>query len=160
MVAAGVVSGLALMTGCTGTKSEPLVIVAPTPLPQAAIACTQLIDALPTKVDDGVNKIALSDSPLVAVWGNPKDPVIVRCGVAIPKAYSAEAILTVADYGTGPVGWFPETLKNGTTVLTSVRRPQKVEVTIPARYRNDVVLGNISEVVAKVLARGADTDEP
>lgn len=76
----------------------------------------------------------------------------------MPRGYSPLAQLLVIDPGQGPVGWFSEQ-RSSRTVLTATRRPQRVELVIPKRYRADVILGNVSTAIDKTLARGGDTDD-
>lgn len=114
--------------------------------------CTRLIAALPRSLDTGVNQRATSPySPFVAAWG-AQAAVVVRCGVAIPPAYQPAATLTVINVGTGPVDWFAET-DGSVTTLTTVTRPVKVELTLPSRYRADVILGSVSRVVVATTPR-------
>ena len=145
--------------GCSGSSSSNVHVAVPTPLASEAALCARLMPALPSTLDTGVTAIpATPVSPLVRAWGKRSDPVVVRCGVTLPKDYHLDSQLTTVDYGSGPVGWFLVTHGQRAT-LTSVRRPVKIEIRLPKRYRVDVVLAAISSVVAKLVPLGADRAE-
>lgn len=95
-------------------------------------------------------------SPLVAAWGSTRTPIVVRCGVSTPTDYDPAAELTAVNIdNTGEVAWFSHTVGK-TSTLTTVRRPVKVELTLPSRYRADVILGAVTKVVATKTPKGAD----
>lgn len=112
---------------------------------------------LPARLDTAVVRVAVTPtSPLVEAWGSPSAPVVVRCGVGLPASYQLDAQLTALNIdNTGEVGWFAED-RGSMTVLTSVRRPVKIELTLPKSYRADVVLGSVTKVVAKYTPKGSD----
>lgn len=140
------VAAAGLLTGC---RAGPLAIPVVAPVGLSGLStqvCERLMAALPVSLDRGVNQRATAPySPFVAAWGG-HPAVVLRCGVPLPRAFQPAADLTVIDVGTGPVDWFAETRGSATT-LTTVTRPVKVELTVPARYRADVVLGAITRVV-------------
>ena len=74
----------------------------------------------------------------------------------IPKDYDPAAELTAVNIdATGEVAWYPSRA-GSVTVLTTVRRPVKVELTLPGRYRPDVILGSVTKVVATTTPKGSD----
>jgi hypothetical protein len=149
------VAAAVLCASCS--RSSKLSVPPPQPGPADAAACARLIAALPGSIDTGVPTVATSPvSPLTKAYGKRSAPVVVRCGVGLPKGFQPTSQLLVLDPGAGPVGWFDVT-RGTTTVLTAVRRTPHVELTIPSIYRADVVLGNVSITIGKTLPRGTDT---
>ena len=156
-------AGITLTATVTGCTSQPrtVAVVLPTPAgPQTEATCVKVLAGLPAELDAGVARLQTTPtSPLVGAWGSRSAPIIVRCGVGVPKTYDPAAELTAVNIdSTGEVGWYAEK-RGSVSILTSVRRPVKVELTLPARYRPDVVLGSVTKVVAQLTPAGADTPD-
>ena len=91
--------------------------------------CTELGAILPVSLGGTLLRDTRPSSPGTKAWGDPA--IVLRCGVAPPKSYSAASqLLTVND-----VNWYPEELEAGVR-FTSMETNELVEVSIPASYQN------------------------
>ena len=136
----------------------------------AAGSCPAFTDALPAVLGDyrritettqdtaqhpagtALDSLGGGGSAAPAVWTAPgREPVVVRCGVAMPASYEAGAQLTQVD----EVPWFEDTaLGNGSTagVWYGLGRDATVAVSLPLDA-GDVVLPEISAVMADALVK-------
>ncbi len=126
---------------------------------RGAASCTEFTDALPDAFGDHhrireTTAGADAGTPLegVAVWAAPgAEPVVVRCGVAIPASYAAGARLTQVD----EVPWFEDTaLANGSTVGSwyALGYGATVAVSLPLNI-GDTVLPQLSGIIAGTMEK-------
>lgn len=113
-----ILAGLLLAVVAAGCGRS--VEVAPVP---ADPACPALVAALPDRLAGQARKETSTTG--TAAWGDP--PVIVRCGVAVPAAYTPTSQLLDVD----GIGWLSEETPQGSR-FTSVRTSPRLEVTVPA----------------------------
>ena len=106
--------------------------------------CTELGTTVPVSLGGGLLRNTNPNSPGTKAWGDPA--IVLRCGVAIPKAYSAASqLLTV-----NKVDWFPEELQAGVR-FTSVESIELVEVSIPNTYETTAdILTELSSVISSL----------
>jgi hypothetical protein len=89
--------------------------------------CTELGAIVPVSLGGALLRDTNPNSPGTKAWGDPA--TVLRCGVAMPKAYSAASqLLTV-----NTINWFPEELQAGVR-FTSMETIELVEVSIPSNY--------------------------
>jgi hypothetical protein len=113
------------LTACSpGATPVPV----PSPAPDVAAACTELIKALPSKVLDQKRRKTTPESPLTTAYGDP--PIEMTCGVA-PPAGMAEAQSQC--FEVNGVGWFAKQVENG-TIFTTIGRTLYFEVAVPDKY--------------------------
>lgn len=118
-VAAGVCA-LTIVTGC----GAPVAVTPPSPTPTM---CVDLSQELPKRVEGQDRRTTTPESAATAAWGDP--PMVLRCGVPTPTAYTATAsLLDVAG-----VSWFAEQLSAGVR-FTTIGRVTNVEFTVPDAY--------------------------
>jgi hypothetical protein len=117
--------GLFLLAGCS---PGPTPVSVPSPAPEVAAACEQLVKALPEKVLDAKRRPTEPASPLTAAYGDP--PIEVTCGVAAP-AGMAEAQSQC--FEVNGVGWFAKEAPNG-VIFTTIGRAVYLEVAVPSKY--------------------------
>ena len=131
--------GLILLAGCT---PGPTPVAVPSPAPDVAAACAQLVKALPEKVLDAKRRKTEPDSPLTTAYGDP--PIEVTCGVS-PPAGMAEAQSQC--FEVNGVGWFAKEVMNG-VVFTTIGRALYLEVAVPSKYKPEAnALTDVSDVV-------------
>ncbi|WP_205740655.1 DUF3515 domain-containing protein [Haloactinopolyspora alba] len=119
------------------------------PEPGTADVCAALLDALPETVDDAVRREVDPPSATAAAWGEP--PIVLRCGVPMPAAYSPDAVLHDVD----DVGWLPES-GDGGTFFTSADREVLVEVAIPDDYAPEAdVLVDLAPAIRETIPERA-----
>ena len=137
---AGIV-GLATLAGCG--SSNRVAVDAPRPTGQIASACANLIARLPDDLAVGERRRPTRPtSPYTAAFGDP--PVIVRCGVAIPRYDPTADVLTV-----GGVEWL--LLPGGSNSrqrFLAYHSDLRVEVTVDAPELPANVLPPVSTLVA------------
>ncbi|WP_245557328.1 DUF3515 domain-containing protein [Corynebacterium terpenotabidum] len=165
--------GKAVAEGTDGSSPEPREV----PLSDledatgtdAASSCTAFTDALPDSFGDyrrltettvasettpaGTKLSELSDGDVsVAVWtADGMEPVVVRCGVAMPASYEAGVQLTQID----DVPWFEDTaLGNGSTagVWYALGYAGTVAVSLPLSA-GSAVLPQISGIIAETMEK-------
>jgi Protein of unknown function (DUF3515) len=139
---ATVLGGAFLVGGCGfgAVHVEPYVAQA-----GSEQACAALLDALPEVVSDAVRREVEPASDLAAAWGDP--PVVLRCGVPLPREYRADAQLLDVD----GVGWFPVDGKGGTFFTATDREPY-VEVAVPDDYAPEaVVLADLAVAINSTI---------
>lgn len=91
------------------------------PVPEDS-ACPALTAALPDRIAGEPRRETAT--PGTAAWGDP--PIVVRCGVPMPAAYTPTSQLLQVD----GIGWLSEDADGGTR-FTSVRTSPRIEVTVP-----------------------------
>ena len=116
----------------------------PSPAPDVAAACAQLVKALPEKVLDAKRRKTEPASPLTTAYGDP--PIEVTCGVS-PPAGMADAQSQC--FEVNGVGWFAKEVTNG-FVFTTIGRALYLEVAVPSKYKPEAnALTDFSDVVHK-----------
>jgi len=130
----GAVACLALLVvGVSGCGSGDVRIDSPALKGADAVACANLIEALPESVSDQPRRAVEPANAYGAGWGDPA--IVLRCGVPMPAGFDKFSICQV----TNDVGWFvPDEQiedQSADVVMTTVGFEQNVEVTVPARYR-------------------------
>ncbi|MGY4772076.1 DUF3515 domain-containing protein [Kribbella sp. CWNU-51] len=131
--------GLIVLAGCS---PGPTPVAVPSPAPDVAAACTQLVKALPEKVLDAKRRKTEPASPLTTAYGDP--PIEVACGVS-PPAGMADAQSQC--FEVNGVGWFAKEVTNG-VVFTTIGRALYFEVAVPSKYKPEAnALTDVSDVV-------------
>ncbi len=104
--------------------------------------CTDLGAILPVSLGGALLRDTNPNSPATKAWGDPA--IVLRCGAAIPTAYSVSSqLLTVND-----VNWYPEELEAGVR-FTSMETSELVEVSLPAAYQNTAdILTELSSAIS------------
>ena len=120
--------GLIVLAGCS---PGPTPVAVPSPAPEVAAACAQLVKALPEKVLDANRRKTEPASPLTTAYGDP--PIEVTCGVS-PPAGMADAQSQCFEV-------------NG-VVFTTIGRTLYLEVAVPSKYKPEAnALTDVSDVV-------------
>jgi hypothetical protein len=106
--------------------------------------CTELGAILPVSLGGTLLRDTRPSSPGTKAWGDPA--IVLRCGVAPPKSYSAASqLLTVND-----VNWYPEELEAGVR-FTSMETSELVEVSIPMAYETTAdILTELSSAISSL----------
>ena len=106
--------------------------------------CTELGAILPVSLGGTLLRDTRPSSPGTKAWGDPA--IVLRCGVAPPKSYSAASqLLTVND-----VNWYPEELEAGVR-FTSMETSELVEVSIPMAYESTAdILTELSSAISSL----------
>ena len=131
--------GLIVLAGCS---HGPTPVAVPSPAPDVAAACAQLVKALPEKVLDAKRRKTEPASPLTTAYGDP--PIEVTCGVATP-AGMAEAQSQC--FEVNGVGWFAKEVGNG-TIFTTIGRAIYLEIAVPSKYAPEAnALTDVSDAV-------------
>ncbi|MEV8378200.1 DUF3515 domain-containing protein [Kribbella sp. NPDC056861] len=137
-VAALVVSAAAL----AGCSPGPAKLAVPSPAPEVADACTQLIQALPAEVLDAERRKTEPVSALTTAYGDP--PIEITCGVA-PPAGMAQAQSQC--FEVNGVGWFAQEVTNG-AIFTTIGRKVYLEIAVPKKYAPEAnALTDVSDTV-------------
>ncbi|NDB18967.1 MAG: DUF3515 domain-containing protein [Actinobacteria bacterium] len=125
---AGTLVALALML--SGCQSGTVALTPPTPADTAVRdACTDLADALPSRLLKLRRERTEPQSALTAAWSDSADAIItLRCGVHSADSATAE-ILNVND-----VDWIPVARTSGTSFIT-FGRVAFVQVDVPLALR-------------------------
>ncbi|TKR26836.1 DUF3515 family protein [Cellulomonas hominis] len=90
-------AGVPLLAGCASTVG---VAVAPD---AADPACARVVLALPESLGDGLDELRTTSQATWA-WGDPTDPVTLRCGVAVPGP-TTEQCVTMETAGGTSIDW-------------------------------------------------------
>ncbi len=118
---------LVIVAGLGGC-AQRVAVTPPTPDPATTQVCRTFTDALPAQLPTvGSRRDVTPTSELTAAYGDP--PVGIRCGVAVPAAFTATSLLVTVD----GVDWLPEELTAGWR-LTTIGRAANVELTVPGAY--------------------------
>jgi Protein of unknown function (DUF3515) len=134
--------GLVLLAGCT---PDPAQVAVPSPAPEVATACAELVKALPGKVLDAERRDTSPESPLTTAYGDP--PIEVTCGVA-PPAGMAEAQSQC--FEVNGVGWFAKEVENG-FIFTTIGRALYLEIAVPSKYAPEAnALTDVSDAVHRL----------
>jgi hypothetical protein len=151
---------LALLIGTTGgsdnsPKALPALTPSAPPSNAAATApCTKLLQNLPLRLESLAPRTVhpIPDSPFVVAWGDPA--VIVRCGVARPKALHPGSAARFTGFGDGTGKdkvYFDVTSSGSDEIYTSVDRAVYVEITLPSKYPGATYVTDLAEAIAKAL---------
>lgn len=117
-----------LLAGCGG----PVEIDVPELDSTAQATCSELVAALPDRVDGAERtEVEPADAP-AAAWGDP--PIVLRCGVPMPEEFD--------DYSTcqetNDIGWFiPDSQMTGSATeitMTTIGRDVNIEVRLPEEH--------------------------
>ncbi|WP_246855021.1 DUF3515 family protein [Cellulomonas sp. Y8] len=95
--AALALAGVPLLAGCASTVG---VAVAPD---AADPACARVVLALPEQLGDGLAELRTTSQATWA-WGDPTDPVTLRCGVAVPGPTTEQCVTMETASGTS-IDW-------------------------------------------------------
>jgi hypothetical protein len=95
--AALALAGVPLLAGCASTVG---VAVAPD---AADPACARVVLALPEQLGDGLDELRTTSQATWA-WGDPTDPVTLRCGVAVPGPTTEQCVTMETASGTS-IDW-------------------------------------------------------
>jgi len=106
--------------------------------------CTEFGSILPVSLGGALLRDTRPRSPGTKAWGDPA--IVLRCGVAVPNAYSAASqLLSVND-----VNWYPEELEAGVR-FTSMETIELVEVSIPIAYETTAdILTELSSAISNL----------
>lgn len=113
-------------------------------------ACEQLVEALPTTLNDLEQVDVEPADALGAAWGDPA--IVLTCGVAMPEEYDA---FSTCDDING-VGWFapPDSLEEDAqdeeVVVTAVSYRPLIQLVVPADYRPDGVSAALTDLTDAV----------
>ena len=137
LAAGGLLVGLAL-AGC-GRGVD----VAPVP---ADPACPAIVAALPDRIAGQARRDTAAAG--AAAWGDPA--IVLRCGVAMPAAYTPTSQLLDVD----GIAWLTEEDGDGAR-FTSVRTSPRIEVTVPtAQEPASAILVDLARALAAMSAQG------
>ena len=90
------------------------------------------------------------ESPYVKAWGD----IVLTCGGPAPAIDPTAQLFTVQG-----VDWYPESLAQGGTRFTTVKRVANVSVTVPSTHAPEAdALVDISPPVARYVARTGSTN--
>lgn len=138
----------------TGCAADPVAVDVPEMSQRDAVACRDLVAALPDEVDGQERRAISGDDGLVAAWGDPA--IVLRCGVPRPADFTDTATCIQAN-GTG---WYvPDDVlladdESLDVTMTAVGVRPRVEVFLPGDYRPDGfpdTAGRLGTVVADQL---------
>lgn len=130
----------------------------PVPVPVAPYAhdplCAEVVLALPYDLGD-LGRLTTSSQATVA-WGDPLDPVVLRCGVEPPGPTTDPCV--VADDGTTSIDWVAvagpaDADGSAAWTFTTYGRSPAVEVRVPASVtatRSTSFLLELGEAVSRV----------
>jgi hypothetical protein len=119
-------------------------LAAPTPAPEVAAGCEQLVAATPAKVLDQGRRTTEPKSPLTTAWGDP--PITLACGVAPPAGL---ATAQSQCFEVNGVGWYAENAQNG-VVFTTIGRRIYIEVAVPDDYAPEAnALTDLSDAISR-----------
>lgn len=117
-----------LLAGCGG----PVTVGVPRLDATARAVCSDLVTALPDRVDGAERtEVEPADAP-AAAWGDPA--IVLRCGVPMPDEFD--------DYSTcqetNGIGWFiPDSQMTGASTeitMTTIGRDVNIEVRLPEEH--------------------------
>lgn len=129
-------SGLLVLAGC----GRDVAVTPPAQGEDAATVCSSLAAALPATLDGASRRTVTPAVPATAAWGDP--PMVLRCGVPRPAAFSPTSLVTSVD----GVDWFAEQLTAG-VLVTVTGRSAYVEVAIPEDYEPAAVLSGLAGAI-------------
>lgn len=142
----GACTAVLALTGCSGAVEVDV----PTPDPDTASVCTELVRDLPDTVADQDARSTEPADALTAAWGDPA--IVLRCGVPDPAALEP----TSQVFSVDGVEWFPEELTAG-YVFTTYGRTANVEVTVPDDYSPEAgPLTDLADAVQQNVPRTLD----
>lgn len=97
---AGTVLVVAAVVGLAGCTSSVGVAVAPHATDPA---CARVVLALPEQLGDGLTELRTT-SQATAAWGDPTEPVTLRCGVEVPGPTTEQCVTMETASGTS-IDW-------------------------------------------------------
>jgi hypothetical protein len=118
----------------TACSHGTFTVAPPNPSGPVQQRCAHLGDELPATLAGLKSRVVSPRSPLTHAWGRP--PVVLRCGVAAPRGYSATSSSTTAVDG---VRWY-QLVGDDTVEWTAIRpgpshrSPVFVELAVPRSY--------------------------
>jgi hypothetical protein len=119
-----------------------------------AAGCARLAAALPDSLDGHARRKTTPRSVTTAAWGDP--PIVMRCGVGVPAAYSPVS----EQYVINGVAWLPERLTKG-FLFTTVGRVPGVELAVPDHYQPEInPLTDLATVVGRQIPPAAGPASP
>jgi hypothetical protein len=155
LVVAGVVATRqSSQAGATEPAAAPIgpVPLVPVDAPQAGSRyCGTLLSRLPATLTDGHStlprrSIATPAPPAAAAWGDPANPVVLRCGLATPPEFTA----TSETLGVDGVSWFQISGPDSMTWYT-VDRPVTVALTLPTAVAGTGPIQTVSATIAAAM---------
>lgn len=135
-----------LVAACTGAVPVEVAPYAADPL------CAEVVLALPQDLG-GLPRLGTTSQATVA-WGDPADPVVLRCGVEPPDPTTDRCVN--ADDGETSVDWIAvpgDEREDGSWLFTTYGRAPAVEVVVPATVtetRSTSFVLDLGPAVAKV----------
>lgn len=106
--------------------------------------CAELGATVPVSLGGALLRDTNPNSPGTKAWGDPA--IVLRCGVAIPKSFSAASQLLAVN----GVDWYPEQLQAGVR-FTSMETTELVEVSIPSTYETTAeILTELSSAISSL----------
>ncbi|WP_341924369.1 DUF3515 domain-containing protein [Nocardioides psychrotolerans] len=147
VASAGVTACLVLLLGACSSTPE---IVSADLSEEDQQACEQLVDALPSTLNDLEQVDVEPADALGAAWGDPA--IVLTCGVTLPEDYDA---FSTCDDVNG-VGWFapPDSLEEDAqdeeVIVTAVSYRPLIQLAVPADYRPDGVSAALTDLTDAV----------
>lgn len=115
-----------------------------------ASKCADLLEAAPDSIAEGYARTEPVSENTVAWHAKGRDPIVVRCGVALSENYGpGEQLAQVND-----IPWFEDVkLANGTTASTwyALGRDSGIAASLPQAESNEAIT-NLTELVAEHTA--------
>jgi len=115
-------------------------------------ACQQLVEALPSRLNDLAQVDVEPTDALGAAWGDPA--IVLTCGVPLPDEYNP---FSTCDDVNG-VGWFapPDSLEDDAqdeeVTVTAVSYRPLIQLVVPADYRPDGVSAALTDLTDAVTS--------
>jgi hypothetical protein len=126
---------------------SPLPVTPPPSAPATVVAtCTELVGALPAKLEGAPARPVSAAPNRVVAWGDP--PVVLRCGVD-PVTVPPD---TNMQFEIGGVRWFTEE-RDDVVVFTTTDRTVPVEIAVPVSTAENPadVVATLAEPVGRTV---------
>ena len=142
------VACLVLLAACSGTPE----ITSYELSAEDQEACEQLVDALPSTLNDLEQVDVEPADALGAAWGDPA--IVLTCGTPMPEEYDP---FSTCDDING-VGWFAPTdaleedAQDEEVTVTAVSHRPIIRLVVPADYRPDGVSAALTDLTDAVTA--------
>lgn len=134
----------AVVAGC---DDSIVPVTVPTPVNAGVAVCARLNDQLPNLLEHYQSRLTSPRSPLVHAWG--ARPIVLRCGVPVPRGFSDSSPQTTEVNG---VTWFQQ-IEGDHVVWTAIRKTANVELSIPTKYQGQgAFLVDVGAAIAKTIA--------
>lgn len=134
------------------TEPTPVDDVSVTEVDGTADACANVVDGLPTKIDNAPQR-PVTDHPGSLAWGDP--PIVLVCGVAQPEGLDGAPLLNVVNGVTWKIDENVDTSAYGVpgqnTLWTAVDREVYIAVAVPTDVEGSVAMSPISTAIAERL---------